>query len=114
MQNVTFAVWLVLFPVAITFYITWWFIQFVDGFFRPIYVRLGINIFGKVLEFLVILYYLLEAFILFLFECNFRPELAPTISSRMFLLYFCEARVLLYIVFCLPCLSYRNGKKVKN
>lgn len=36
----------VLFPVAITFYITWWFIQFVDGFFRPIYVRLGINIFG--------------------------------------------------------------------
>uniref|UniRef100_A0A0C9RYP2 TSA: Wollemia nobilis Ref_Wollemi_Transcript_3008_1569 transcribed RNA sequence n=1 Tax=Wollemia nobilis TaxID=56998 RepID=A0A0C9RYP2_9CONI len=36
----------VLFPVAITFYITWWFIQFVDGFFRPIYERLGINIFG--------------------------------------------------------------------
>ncbi|KAL4183635.1 hypothetical protein AMTRI_Chr11g99240 [Amborella trichopoda] len=36
----------VLFPVAITFYITWWFIQFVDGFFRPIYVRLGFNIFG--------------------------------------------------------------------
>ncbi|KAH9308348.1 hypothetical protein KI387_036259, partial [Taxus chinensis] len=36
----------VLFPVAITFYITWLFIQFVDGFFKPIYVRLGINIFG--------------------------------------------------------------------
>ncbi|XP_057865235.1 protein CONTINUOUS VASCULAR RING 1 isoform X2 [Cryptomeria japonica] len=36
----------VLFPVAITFYITWWFIQFVDGFFKPIYVRLGLNIFG--------------------------------------------------------------------
>ena len=104
----------VLFPVAITFYITQWFIQFVDGLFRPIYVRLGINIFGKVLEFLVILYYLLEGFILFLFECNFRPELAPTISSRMFLLYFCEARVLLYIVCCLPFSSYRTGKAVKN
>ncbi|CAN6452562.1 unnamed protein product [Victoria cruziana] len=36
----------VLFPVAITFYITWWFIQFIDGFFRPLYIRLGINIFG--------------------------------------------------------------------
>ncbi|XXG88643.1 hypothetical protein AAC387_Pa12g0835 [Persea americana] len=36
----------VLFPVAITFFITWWFIQFVDGFFSPIYARLGINIFG--------------------------------------------------------------------
>jgi len=36
----------VLFPVAITFYITWWFIRFVDGFFRPIYERLGIDIFG--------------------------------------------------------------------
>eukprot|EP00252_Welwitschia_mirabilis_P016862 TRINITY_DN3750_c0_g2_i1.p1 TRINITY_DN3750_c0_g2~~TRINITY_DN3750_c0_g2_i1.p1 ORF type:complete len:271 (-),score=38.31 TRINITY_DN3750_c0_g2_i1:428-1240(-) len=35
-----------LFPVAITFYVTWWFIQFVDSFFRPIYVRLGFNIFG--------------------------------------------------------------------
>jgi uncharacterized membrane protein len=50
----------VLFPVAITFYITWWFIQTVDGFSSPIYVRLGINIFGKVLEFLVVLYYLVE------------------------------------------------------
>ena len=86
---------MVLFSIAITFYITWWFIQFVDVFFRLIYVRFGINIFGKVLEFLVILYYLLEGLILFLFECNFRPELAPTISSRMFLLYFCEVRVLL-------------------
>ncbi|CDP11424.1 unnamed protein product [Coffea canephora] len=36
----------VLFPVAVTFYITWWFIQFVDGFFSPIYERLGIDIFG--------------------------------------------------------------------
>ena len=106
--------WLVLFPVAITLYITWWFIQFVDGFFRPIYVRLGINIFGKVLEFLVILYYLLEGLILFLFECNFRLELAPTIISRMFLLYFCEDMVLLYIFFCLPCSSYRTGKAVEN
>ncbi|KAF4351206.1 hypothetical protein F8388_000382 [Cannabis sativa] len=31
----------VLFPVAVTFFITWWFIQFVDGFFSPIYARLG-------------------------------------------------------------------------
>ncbi|RWW89173.1 hypothetical protein BHE74_00001843 [Ensete ventricosum] len=36
----------VLFPVAITFYITWWFIQFVDGFFSPLYDKLGVDIFG--------------------------------------------------------------------
>ncbi|KAE8701105.1 Protein LIKE COV 2 [Hibiscus syriacus] len=36
----------VLFPVAVTFFITWWFIQFVDGFFSPLYERLGIGIFG--------------------------------------------------------------------
>ncbi|KAL2553610.1 Protein LIKE COV 3 [Forsythia ovata] len=27
----------ILFPIAITFYITWWFIHLVDGFFSPIY-----------------------------------------------------------------------------
>ncbi|XXG45781.1 hypothetical protein AAC387_Pa02g0769 [Persea americana] len=36
----------ILFPIAITFYITWWFIHFVDGFFSPIYAHLGIDIFG--------------------------------------------------------------------
>ncbi|XP_044462801.1 protein LIKE COV 2-like [Mangifera indica] len=36
----------VLFPVAVTFFVTWWFIQFVDGFFSPLYERLGIEIFG--------------------------------------------------------------------
>ncbi|XP_017981777.1 PREDICTED: protein LIKE COV 2 isoform X2 [Theobroma cacao] len=36
----------VLFPVAVTFLVTWWFIQFVDGFFSPIYARLGVDIFG--------------------------------------------------------------------
>ncbi|GLU06983.1 hypothetical protein SLE2022_239650 [Rubroshorea leprosula] len=36
----------VLFPVAVTFLVTWWFIQFVDGFFSPIFARLGIDIFG--------------------------------------------------------------------
>ncbi|XP_042402358.1 protein LIKE COV 2-like [Zingiber officinale] len=36
----------VLFPVAITFYITWWFIQFFDGFFSPLYNKLGVDIFG--------------------------------------------------------------------
>ncbi|XP_031274524.1 protein LIKE COV 2-like [Pistacia vera] len=36
----------VLFPVAVTFFVTWWFIQFVDGFFSPMYERLGIDIFG--------------------------------------------------------------------
>ncbi|KAH7525093.1 hypothetical protein FEM48_Zijuj06G0188400 [Ziziphus jujuba var. spinosa] len=40
----------VLFPVAVTFFITWWFIQFVDGFFSPMYARLGIDIFGKMLK----------------------------------------------------------------
>ncbi|CAL8173964.1 unnamed protein product [Prunus armeniaca] len=37
---------MVLFPVAVTFFITWWFVQFVDGFFSPIYARLGVSIFG--------------------------------------------------------------------
>lgn len=37
----------VLFPVAVTFFITWWFIQFVDGFFSPLYAKLGIDIFGN-------------------------------------------------------------------
>ncbi|XP_051140714.1 protein LIKE COV 2-like [Andrographis paniculata] len=36
----------VLFPVAVTFFVTWWFVQFVDGFFSPLYDRLGIDIFG--------------------------------------------------------------------
>ncbi|KAL8473272.1 hypothetical protein ACS0TY_029525 [Phlomoides rotata] len=36
----------ILLPIAITFYLTWWFIHFVDGFFSPIYIHLGINIFG--------------------------------------------------------------------
>ncbi|CAH9101977.1 unnamed protein product [Cuscuta epithymum] len=36
----------ILFPIAVTFYITWWFIHFVDGFFSPIYAHLGINVFG--------------------------------------------------------------------
>ncbi|KAJ4957708.1 hypothetical protein NE237_024819 [Protea cynaroides] len=36
----------ILFPIAITFYFTWWFVHFVDGFFSPIYAQLGINIFG--------------------------------------------------------------------
>uniref|UniRef100_A0A0E0DRW5 COV1-like protein n=1 Tax=Oryza meridionalis TaxID=40149 RepID=A0A0E0DRW5_9ORYZ len=36
----------VLFPVAVTFFITWWFIKFVDGFFSPLYAKLGFDIFG--------------------------------------------------------------------
>ncbi|KAJ7519025.1 hypothetical protein O6H91_20G019900 [Diphasiastrum complanatum] len=36
----------ILLPIAVTFYLTWWFIQFVDGFFRPVYISLGINFFG--------------------------------------------------------------------
>ncbi|KAK3014741.1 hypothetical protein RJ639_010277 [Escallonia herrerae] len=36
----------VLFPVLVTFFLTWWFIEFVDGFFSPLYARLGIDIFG--------------------------------------------------------------------
>ncbi|XP_042416994.1 protein CONTINUOUS VASCULAR RING 1-like isoform X1 [Zingiber officinale] len=36
----------ILFPIAMTFYITWWFFHFVDGFFSPVYAQLGINIFG--------------------------------------------------------------------
>ncbi|TQD72306.1 hypothetical protein C1H46_042152 [Malus baccata] len=35
----------ILLPIAITFYITWAFIKFVDGLFSPIYNHLGINIF---------------------------------------------------------------------
>ncbi|KAM7507914.1 hypothetical protein LguiA_018367 [Lonicera macranthoides] len=37
---------MVLFPVAVTFFVTWWFVQFFDGFFSPIYERLGVDIFG--------------------------------------------------------------------
>ncbi|XP_051126777.1 protein LIKE COV 3 [Andrographis paniculata] len=36
----------ILLPIAITFYLTWWFVHWVDGFFSPIYNHLGINIFG--------------------------------------------------------------------
>eukprot|EP00249_Psilotum_nudum_P005193 c18655_g1_i1 orf=328-1098(+) len=36
----------ILLPIAITFFVTWWFIQFVDGFFSPIYAQLGVHIFG--------------------------------------------------------------------
>ncbi|KAA8547357.1 hypothetical protein F0562_003779 [Nyssa sinensis] len=36
----------ILLPIAITFYITCWFIHLVDRFFSPIYTHLGINIFG--------------------------------------------------------------------
>ncbi|CAA2958791.1 LIKE COV 3 [Olea europaea subsp. europaea] len=36
----------ILLPIAITFYTTWWFIHFVDGFFSPIYSHLGITTFG--------------------------------------------------------------------
>ncbi|KAL8538378.1 hypothetical protein ACS0TY_000391 [Phlomoides rotata] len=39
----------ILLPIAITFYLTWWFIHFVDGFFSPIYIHLGINIFGMLM-----------------------------------------------------------------
>jgi hypothetical protein len=50
--NILFFLYLcsvVLFPVAITFFITWWFIQFVDGFFSPLYAKLGFDIFGNCL-----------------------------------------------------------------
>ncbi|MCO5550793.1 hypothetical protein L7F22_004284 [Adiantum nelumboides] len=36
----------ILLPIAVTFYITWWFVKFVDGFFSPLYARLGVHIFG--------------------------------------------------------------------
>uniref|UniRef100_A0A7N0VCB4 Protein LIKE COV 1-like n=1 Tax=Kalanchoe fedtschenkoi TaxID=63787 RepID=A0A7N0VCB4_KALFE len=36
----------ILLPIAITFYVTWGFVHFVDGFFSPIYTHLGINLFG--------------------------------------------------------------------
>ncbi|XP_010527211.1 PREDICTED: protein CONTINUOUS VASCULAR RING 1-like [Tarenaya hassleriana] len=36
----------ILLPIAITFYVTWWFIHFMDGFFSPIYAQLGIDTFG--------------------------------------------------------------------
>ncbi|KAK8545213.1 hypothetical protein V6N12_026053 [Hibiscus sabdariffa] len=40
----------ILSPIAVTFYITWWFIHFVDGFFSPIYVQLGIYTFGLLMS----------------------------------------------------------------
>lgn len=43
------AVWnsVILLPIAVTFYITWWFIRFFDGFFSPIYESLGIHVIGN-------------------------------------------------------------------
>lgn len=37
---------MILLPIAVTFYITWWFIRFFDGFFSPIYESLGIHVIG--------------------------------------------------------------------
>eukprot|EP00270_Netrium_digitus_P008314 TRINITY_DN2480_c0_g1_i1.p1 TRINITY_DN2480_c0_g1~~TRINITY_DN2480_c0_g1_i1.p1 ORF type:complete len:236 (+),score=52.59 TRINITY_DN2480_c0_g1_i1:403-1110(+) len=38
---------MILFPIAVTFYVTWWFITFFDGFFSPIYQQMfGIEILG--------------------------------------------------------------------
>jgi hypothetical protein len=38
----------ILLPIAVTFYITWWFIRFFDGFFSPIYESLGIHVIGNI------------------------------------------------------------------
>lgn len=37
----------ILLPIAVTFYVTWWFIRFFDGFFSPIYDSLGIHVLGE-------------------------------------------------------------------
>ncbi|KAG0563704.1 hypothetical protein KC19_8G052900 [Ceratodon purpureus] len=42
-----FVVSAILLPIAVTFYITWWFIRFFDGFFSPIYESLGIHVIGN-------------------------------------------------------------------
>lgn len=36
----------ILFPIAITFYVTWWIVAFFDSIFRPAYDYLGIDFFG--------------------------------------------------------------------
>eukprot|EP01025_Chloroclados_australasicus_P016438 TRINITY_DN1825_c1_g1_i1.p1 TRINITY_DN1825_c1_g1~~TRINITY_DN1825_c1_g1_i1.p1 ORF type:complete len:258 (-),score=23.30 TRINITY_DN1825_c1_g1_i1:454-1227(-) len=37
----------ILFPIVITIYVTWWFLQFFDNFFSPLYVKLlGFQVFG--------------------------------------------------------------------
>ncbi|KAG0607708.1 hypothetical protein M758_8G048600 [Ceratodon purpureus] len=41
-----FVVCAILLPIAVTFYITWWFIRFFDGFFSPIYEYLGFHVIG--------------------------------------------------------------------
>ncbi|CAN1802058.1 Protein LIKE COV 2 [Linum perenne] len=38
---------IVLFPVAVTVLVTWWFVEFVDSFFSPIYEQLGVDIFDQ-------------------------------------------------------------------
>ncbi|KDD76206.1 hypothetical protein H632_c315p1 [Helicosporidium sp. ATCC 50920] len=36
-----------LFPVVVTFYVTWWFLEFFDNFFSPVYTYLfGFHVFG--------------------------------------------------------------------
>ena len=44
-----------LLPIVLTVYIMWWFLEFFDGFFSPLYVRLrplqtGLQIHGLVLH----------------------------------------------------------------
>ncbi|KAM3404313.1 hypothetical protein ACQJBY_007419 [Aegilops geniculata] len=47
MPNILFFVCsVVIFPMAVTFFITWWFIRFFDGFFSPLYAKLGVDVFG--------------------------------------------------------------------
>eukprot|EP01023_Acetabularia_acetabulum_P062134 TRINITY_DN759_c0_g2_i3.p1 TRINITY_DN759_c0_g2~~TRINITY_DN759_c0_g2_i3.p1 ORF type:complete len:261 (-),score=32.23 TRINITY_DN759_c0_g2_i3:252-1034(-) len=37
----------ILFPIVITIYVTWWFLQFFDNFFSPVYEKLfGFQVFG--------------------------------------------------------------------
>ncbi|CAN1268129.1 Protein LIKE COV 2 [Linum perenne] len=38
---------IVLFPVAVTVLVTWWFVEFVDSFFSPVYEQLGVDIFDQ-------------------------------------------------------------------
>lgn len=39
----------ILFPMVVTFYIAWWFLDFFDGFFSPLYeATIGFHVFGKI------------------------------------------------------------------
>lgn len=74
-----------LFPVVITVYVTWWFLQFFDNFFSPVYeYLLGFHVFG--LGFLTSMLFIFGTgtFSLFLPLCLCSETLLSGLSTGVF------------------------------